>query len=291
VIVTVPATSANMGPGFDVLGVAVDLPFIFSTGDHQDDLLLARGSNPVTVAYRAAGGQAPEDSLFWRSPIPPGKGLGFSGAARVAGAFAAALERGLDETEARQTAFEVASQLEGHPDNAAPSAFGGFCVSSGSHAIRVPLAESLLTLQLVAWTPTQTTSTKSSRSKLAETVQLTDAVFNLGRCALLVAALATGRLDVLREATMDRLHQAQRLELRADSRQAMETLLGHTAVLAAWLSGSGPTVVALIDRADAQVAESLHPLDGQVRIVALAAEGARVGCPVYRCDATVLPSG
>jgi homoserine kinase len=287
VIVTVPATSANLGPGFDVLGLAVELPFIFSTGDLQDDLLLARGSNPVTVAYREAGGQAPEDSLFWRSPIPPGMGLGFSGAARVAGAFAASLERGLSEAEARQRSFEVATKLEGHPDNAAPSAFGGFCVSASRHTVRVPLSDSLRSAKLIAWTPGKTTSTKSSRSKLPEVVERADAVFNLGHCSLLVAALAAGRLDLLREATQDRLHQTQRLESREDSQRALDVLLANPATLCAWLSGSGPTVAALVAAEAVHVADDLADLSGQTRVLSIAEGGAAIGCPAYRHEAVV----
>lgn len=267
--VRAPATSANMGPGLDALGVAVALPFYFAVGGDLEDMLTARVGHPAVTAYRMAGGRAEETELFWRSPIPPGRGLGFSGAARVAGAYAGLREVGRPVGEAVDGAFRIATELEGHPDNAAPSAYGGVCVAVG-HDV-VTLAGALSGLRICAWSPDRGTRTRESRQALGDTVDLNDAVFNIGRAALLVAALAEGRHDVLREATRDRLHQPSRLAARPDSAEALRCLLDDDRVVAAWLSGSGPSVAALVP-ADFDPA-TLTVAEGRVRVLEIERDG------------------
>jgi homoserine kinase len=243
-IVSAPASSANLGPGFDCLALALGgLPFLASdrtqleVGWHE-----AERTHPARAAFVAAGGD-PESPLWWSSRIPPGRGLGYSGAARVAGAFLAARRAGLGHGTAREVAASVATQLEGHPDNAAASARGGFCVSAAGHTVRLDPPAGV---EVLVWSPSASTSTDASRRRLPETVTLADAAFSGARAALWVAAVATGDLSVLRTACEDRLHQSVRLANRADSAAALGTLLGEPEVLAAWLSGSGPTVAALV---------------------------------------------
>lgn len=272
--VTAPATSANLGPGFDAVGLALALPFDFAVGGENEDMLMARGSHPATIAYRAAGGAAADDELFWRSPIPPGRGLGFSGAARVAGAFAATIERGDAGADARDRAFAVASELEGHPDNAAPSAYGGLCVALGERGIRVPLAPEIARLRVWVWSPDTTTATKASRSVLPSEVSFDDAVRTAGGAATLVAALSTGALDVLRNATADVLHQPGRLLARPDSAAALAVVSEWPGVLCAWLSGSGPSVAAFASpEATPPPADRLP--EGRVRVLTIADHGVR----------------
>ncbi len=268
--VTVPGSSANLGPGFDALGLAVALPFVFAVNDDDDDLLTCEATHPAAVAYAAAGGTSTR--LAWRSPIPPGRGLGFSGAARVAGALAGVLETDADSAAVRQRALTIASRLEQHPDNAAASLLGGLVVAAAGHAIRVPMA---LDVRLVVWWPESETSTRSARAALPERVPFVDAVHNVGRTALLIAALVTGTIDVLADATDDRLHTASRLA-RSPASAAALARLADTDVLATWLSGSGPTVAALVlpDRAE-RVAESLSG-EGNVRVLDIDLHGARV---------------
>jgi homoserine kinase len=102
-------------------------------------------------------------------------------------------------------------------------------------------------LAVLTWSPVSETSTDASRAALPETVTLGDAAFSIARTALWVAALTTGRLELLREASRDRVHQPTRLLARPDTAEVVEAMLGSPEVLAAWLSGSGPTVAALID--------------------------------------------
>lgn len=259
--VTAPASSANMGAGFDTLGLALDLPFEVVVDDEPGPgFLRAEPGHPAAVAHVGAGG---DGELWWRSPIPPGRGLGFSGAAAVAGAFAACGD--VDR------AFEVAAGLEGHPDNAAPSAHGGFCVSAGGVVIRLAVPAGLET---VAWWPDSTTSTKASRAALPGSVPFADATFNVGRAALLVAAMATGRFDALATGVEDRLHQDARFGLMPDS-GARAGAMRAAGALAVWLSGSGPTVVALVESGAARRVVEAVEGGGHVRRLGIAVDGVR----------------
>ena len=285
-IVTAPASSANCGPGFDALALAVDLPFKFAVGRaaegqrSEGDLLRCEPSHPAAVAYREAGGV--EDDLWWRSPIPPGRGLGFSGAARVAGALAGAVEAsGADSPEIRERALDVAARLERHPENAAASMLGGFVVAAGGHAVRIPA--DLGELRLLLWWPSAETSTRAARRLLPDQVAFDDAVFNVGRAALLVGAVAAGRFDLLGDATEDRLHTDLRLAANPVSKPVLDEWRADPAVLAAWLSGSGPTVAALVRQGDAEVAEArVESHEATTRVVAPARSGAVVECPKSR---------
>lgn len=273
-IVTAPGSSANLGPGFDCLAVAVDLPFLLSDVEPGGDGFHEAGTtHPAAVAYLAAGGS--DRPLWWRSPIPPGRGLGFSGAARVAGAFLGRLERGDADDDARGRAFEVAAELEGHAENAAASAFGDFVVVAGGRAtsLRFPSGT-----DLVVWSPPSSTSTAASRRALPTRVPLEDAVANVGAAASWVAAVATGDLGALRAASADRLHQPTRLEARPDVAAVFDELSQRHDVLAVWLSGSGPSVAALVESAVAPVAAaSIAVADGcSVRVLGVDRLGVRV---------------
>lgn len=267
--ITVPASSANLGPGFDALGLALSLPFDVSVGAADDAMLPADERHPLTVAYRAAGGTRP---LWWRSPIPPGRGLGFSGAARVAGAFGGFLDAGLDEAEARSRALALAGELEHHPDNAGASMLGGLVVSAGGRSVRVPLG---LDVKVVAWWPPTETSTERSRAALPETVSFDDAVFNIGRSSLLVAALASGDLAAIAVGVGDRLHTDRRLARLPESADALERLR-RSGSIASWLSGSGPTVAALVHPGDADRVSSVLPAGGITRVLDVDGAGARI---------------
>lgn len=299
--VIAPASTANLGPGFDTLGLALDLPFELITADSLGDDARVRtaespgdGTNrgardylrveeghPAQVAYHFAGGD-PELELLWRSPIPPGRGLGFSGAARVAGAFLAQILRATDTSDpairraAADIAFSVATQLEGHPDNAAASAFGGFCVAD-REAVRVEFPGDLADhLAVIAWSPQGGTSTRSARAKLAESVPLVVASRSIAGSSLWVAAVATGRLDLLRAACVDQLHQPQRLASRADSAEVLDWALSERKVIAAWLSGSGPSVAALAYVHDAEELAtdlSQNGPEGVTRVLRIASSG------------------
>ncbi len=204
-------------------------------------MLVAEATHPASVSFVEAGGD-PLSELWWRSPIPPGRGLGFSGAARVAGAFAARRLAGDAPRVARDSAFAIAEQLEGHGDNAAPSTYGGFVVVADG--ITVPMGMPT-GLRVIAWSPASETSTDASRAALPSVVPAADAAFSVARAALWVAAVSQGRPELITEASRDRLHQPARLESRPDAAKVIEAFRATEGVFGAWLSGSGPTVAAL----------------------------------------------
>ncbi|MDP4735750.1 MAG: hypothetical protein NWR84_03285, partial [Ilumatobacteraceae bacterium] len=230
-------------------------------------------NHPLTVAFRHCGGK---QDLWVRSQMPMGKGLGFSGAARVAGCVLAHAEKNGTEKklfdEAKLEILRTASELEGHPDNAAASMFGGFVASVDGFAVRIPTP---LDPAIIVWVPQQQTSTKESRTKLPAEIKFEDAVFNVGRTALLVAALAAGDVRALSIATSDRLHQDLRFTKAPDSKLALNAAVDAGA-WCAWLSGSGPTIAAMVDRDSSQrIADALPP-NGAKMVLTIAQSGAEL---------------
>ncbi len=261
--IRVPASSANMGPAFDALGMALTLYLDVSVGDGEP----APETHPAVRAFRHAGGTGP---ISVRAGFPGGRGLGYSGAARVAGLLAAHLQSGRGLFESREEVLAQATDLEGHPDNAAASLIGGVVASAGGHSTRVPLA---IEPAVVIWVPERETATKESRRRLVSAVPFDDAAFNIARTALLVAALAAGDSAALRVATEDRLHQGTRLARVPDSRAAMRAALDAGA-WCAWLSGSGPSVAALADPGDAERIAAALPSPGRAIVLRIDDEGA-----------------
>ena len=271
-LVRVPASSANLGAGFDVLGLALDLHAEVGPGEPPDGARVAEETHPATVAFRALGG---EGDLWVRTSIPMGRGLGFSGSVRIGGAAAAIVQRdgNLDDVDLRADVLRVAGDLEGHLDNVAPSLEGGVVVAAGEHVHRVPLA---FDPAIVVWvSDVATTSTDQSRTTLPDSVPMADAVFNLGRVALFVAACASGDPGALRIAVEDRLHQPTRLAAVPDSAEAIEAAFDAGA-WAAWLSGSGPTVAAMCEPSAAIDIAAALPDTGHTKVLRIDHEGATV---------------
>lgn len=261
--IRVPASSANLGAGFDVLGMAVDryLEVDFAEeGVGSDDHLTMR-------VFRQFGGTG---GLAIRSTIPPARGLGFSGAARVAGLLAAAVQKGTSIEECRRWLFLEATELEGHPDNVAPSVFGGVTVAVGERVVKVPLG---VQATVLLWIPDTLSGTKESRGKLPTEVSMQDAVFNLGRASLLVAALTTGDTELLAEATEDRLHQEVRLQSLPETAAAIDAATDAGA-WCSWLSGSGPTAAALCEPSKAEEIAAAMPPGAEVSISHIDMRGA-----------------
>lgn len=276
--IRVPASSANMGAGFDVLGMALTLHALVGCGEPPAAATVADERHPATIAFRRLGGDGP---LWVRSPIPMGRGMGYSGAVRVGGAAAAivqasgrdALGDGDPASGELDEIMAVCTDLEGHGDNAAASLYGGVVVVADRVARRVPLA---VDPAVVVWVPdSATTSTDSSRVALQPTVSRSDAVFNLGRLGVLVAALATGDTSILRLATDDRLHQAERLTAVPESAAARAAALDAGA-WAAWLSGSGPSIAAICEAGRAHEISDALPDGGHVKLLHVDHEGATV---------------
>jgi homoserine kinase len=272
--IRVPASSANLGAGFDVLGMALSIHADVGLGEPPSGAHAVDDRHPATIAFRRLDGDGP---LWVRSSIPMGRGLGYSGAVRVGGAAAAIVQRdGVDAIRshaARSAVLRIGGELEGHLDNIAPSLFGGVVAVAGDRVQPVPVA---LDPAIVVWiSNVATTSTDRSRAALPEVVTREDAVFNLGRVATFVAACASGDRAALRTAVEDRLHQPQRLAEVPDSAAAIESAF-EAGAWAAWLSGSGPTVAAMCDTRHAEEIAAALPETGHTKLLRIDHAGAVV---------------
>lgn len=261
--VRVPATSANLGPGFDTLGLALAFAdeIIVSTKPEPGIVVHVTGigegelptdeNNLIAVAvlhvYQKLGRDAPGIEIHAHNRIPHGRGLGSSGCAIVAGVMIAAALLSRDETAPieldEDALLGLATDLEGHPDNVAPALFGGLTIAwtnaGHPHFKRLMVHRGISPLALV---PKTTMSTALARSLQPEQVPHEDAVFNLSRSALLIAAL-TQSPELLFEATEDRLHQNYRGDAMPETRDLIQAL--RSARHAAVVSGAGPSVLVL----------------------------------------------
>jgi len=285
VVVRVPATIANLGPGFDALGLALawhnevrverasEGLSISATGPGAETLPRDE-TNLVAMALSSImGDEGVSLSVNQLMAIPNGRGFGSSAAAVVAGLVAG---RALRESgESDEELLEKAVGFEGHADNVAPCLLGGITVSTAAHTMHLEPPPSMRLLVCVA---SQPMATGAARAALPDEVPRTDAVANVGRAALLVAALSEGRPDVLMDATEDRLHQPARFELMPDSGALVRAL--RSKGMAAFLSGAGPSVAALVDANVAgeavKTAREVAPDGWEVRLESFDTEGARV---------------
>ncbi len=288
--VSVPATSANLGPGFDSLGLALDLRDVLTgevigagleidvVGEGADGVPRDE-SHLVVRAMRAAfaemGVELPGLRLHCENVIPHARGLGSSSAAIVGGiALARALvENGgllLDE----DAGFRLAARLEGHPDNVGPAWYGGFviCGREADSFYAVPSAVDPR-VGAVVLVPPYPLSTEVARGLLPETVPHADAASNAGRAALLVAALA-GAPEHLHVATRDLLHQDYRRPAMAESLALIDALRGDG--VAAVVSGAGPTVLAFCGSDEAGAIARRAPIGWTAYPIHLDPEGVRV---------------
>jgi homoserine kinase len=257
--VRVPATSANLGPGFDTLGLALGLyddvvVRVADAGLHIDIAgegaeTLPRDENHLLVrslrtAFDLLGGQPRGLEIVCANRIPHGRGLGSSSAAICAGVMAARAVTTGGEARLDDTALlELATEIEGHPDNVAACLLGGFTLAwtdaGAARALRLDPAQSLVP---VVFVPAKPLLTKTARGLLPRTVPHVDAAFNAGRAALLVEAL-TRRPELLLAATEDRLHQEYRAPAMTESADLVNRLRADG--VPAVISGAGPTVLAL----------------------------------------------
>jgi homoserine kinase len=254
-------------------------------GEDADAASLPRdGSNLVVVgvetAFRSLDQPAPELSYRCANEIPYARGFGSSSAGIVGGLLAGFALAGVDADEA--TVLGLAADLDGHPDNVAPALKGGCCI--GIHADsrwvtdRISLPEEL---KLVLYVPDEEGPTREARALLPAEVTRADAVFNVGRAAMLVNALSTGRLELLRYATDDRLHQPARSAVYPATSSIIRAALAGGAH-GAFLSGAGPSIVALATGREMTVsyemaeAARLHGLSGRVIVTEPSQRGAYV---------------
>lgn len=258
--VTVPATSANMGSGYDSIGIALDLYNIitFEESDRIDISDVSGAAIPTdetNLIYQCAkkvydicgkalsGLKITEDCA-----IPQTRGLGSSSACTVAGILGANALLGspLDQ----QSMIDLAASIEGHPDNSTPAILGGFCVALLEYgkvwSVRVPMNGKI---DFITFIPAFELSTEKARGVLPQQIAHHDAVFNLARAALLAGSLTTGKLENIGVAVGDCLHQPYRFDLIPDGRDIVHAAKGLGA-LGAYISGAGPSIIAVVDAND-----------------------------------------
>jgi homoserine kinase len=278
--VRVPASSANLGPGFDVLAAALSLHMeleVEETGEFSvqagDKHLPPDESN---LCVRGFADLHPTEGVsFTISPaIPLAAGLGSSGAAIVAGLVAA--DHMYELALTREEIFERATRIEGHPDNVAAALYGGFVICADGEVTTI---EPPSGLEAIAVTPSEPVSTSAARAALPHEVPLPDAVFNLARVSLLSLGLARGDLATIARGLEDRLHQSRRESLYPKSMELVQRAK-ELGALGGTISGAGPTVLlwvyfedtgALTDR----LREELEGW-GEIRRLHFVAQGADV---------------
>ncbi|MEX1295964.1 MAG: homoserine kinase [Candidatus Limnocylindrales bacterium] len=303
VTVDVPATTANLGAGFDALALALDLSTIIELaavppeatpafhvdvrGEGAGHLPTGRRNRFISALIEGLEDAGVEASgCGWHvrmdNHIPVTRGLGSSASATVAALVAA--DALLDGALGPERILELAALSEGHPDNAAAAVYGGLCVvatvAGDPRAIRIEPPAGLLAALYI---PDKHLSTAAMRAALPERVPFADAVHNIGAAALAVAALSEGRMDLLAAGTVDRLHEPYRAVAYPELPELVEAALAAGAQ-GACLSGAGPTVIAFSDdvAAAATIAAAMERraqalgLAGRAAVQAARAEGARV---------------
>lgn len=246
-LVRVPASSANLGPGYDALAAAMAMhleleveesaEFSFDTGG----LDVSTGRDNLIV--RAFESLRPADGIAFRlrSEIPLARGLGSSSAAIVAGLYAA--DHLYELALTKEEMLARATEIEGHPDNVAAAIYGGFVVcGSGAEGPTAARFDSPEGLEGIVVIPPDEVSTERAREAIPAEVPLSDAVANVSAAAMLVLGLRSADLDLLARGLEDRIHQPRRRELYPRSMEIVDAARGMGA-LGATISGAGPTVL------------------------------------------------
>lgn len=277
VTVSVPATSANLGPGFDALGLALNLHNTIKLSRAEKGIIVevqGEGAgwlprNETNTIVKAAQrifdqvGERPAGLRFSLSNrVPPGSGMGSSAAALVGGAVAAnAL---LDDPLSRDDVLRIAVEMEGHPDNACAAMLGGLVVSSfgDSELLYRRVAVPRLTVAIAL--PDVHALTEELRALLPKTVPLKDAAANIGRAALVVQALAEADYDLLGAAMRDLLHEPYRKKAIPGYEQAVKAAY-EAGAAAVTISGAGPSLIAFGPENHAQIGAAMaHALEEAV---------------------------
>ncbi len=293
--IRVPATTANLGPGFDCLGLALNWWNTIEVETAARGLCIECNCPPgvdlprnrhnlviygMDAVYRMARQKRPPLRVHLTTHIPIARGLGSSSAAIVGGMMAAnAL---LGNPFRRDQLVTAATRIEGHPDNVAPALLGGLMVAAmdGKQVTiaRFPVPR---VLRCVLFVPNITLLTKKSRGILPKRIPRADAIYNASRVALWIAALRERRWEWLEVATEDRLHQPYRARL-VPNMYALFNAARQAGARGVALSGAGPSIIAFTDRNAAEIAQAMEcaaargGLPGETRVVTASAQGARV---------------
>lgn len=292
--VRVPATTANLGPGFDALGMALGLYNEVELALADETTVAISGEGEATLprddrhlilsSARKLAEEAGKSVAGWRlsqvNRIPLARGMGSSSAAIVGGLVAAneLLQTGLS----REGLLDLAARIEGHPDNVAPAIYGGLTVCCANEALCcLPLPAPCLRVILAV--PDFEVSTEAARKVMPQEIPHSDGVFNTMHVAMVVASLASGRYDLLGCGMRDKLHQPYRAHLVPGFAQVIEAALQAGAYAAA-LSGSGPTMAAFADTHEDAIAAAMCQaflsagVQCKTLVVPVDAEGAVIVC-------------
>lgn len=257
--VTAPATAANLGPGFDTLGMALDFGNELELEEAEQESVVIEGEGADTLprtaghltlqaarkVYELCGRTAPALALRQVNRIPLARGLGSSAAAVVGGLVAA--NRLLGGALGREDVLDIAAALEGHPDNAAPCLLGGLVAVAGQQdKVLVTSLTVNPPWEFVLAVPDLMVHTETARRRMPAQVALGDAVFTLSRLAVLIGGLAGGDRKAISAGLEDRIHQPVRGQSIPGFVQVREAAIAAGA-LGAVISGSGPTVLAVVD--------------------------------------------
>ncbi|EMD17488.1 homoserine kinase [Eggerthia catenaformis OT 569 = DSM 20559] len=259
--IRVPATSANLGPGFDAAGLAVTLYNTFVFELLEEEKLEIKGcpaqfANENNMTYQAFLQAAGHIGLSFKGlqittsgDVPYTRGLGSSSTCIVAGIVGAYAF--LDRQEERQDILNLATAIEGHPDNVAPAIFGGMTVSVMKEnqvtTLNIPVKHDYRYIALI---PPFTLSTEKARAVLPDKVSRSDAITNVSHLALMVASIINGYDEGLKLGFKDKLHQPYRGKLIENYFPIMEVLEKDPHIIGAYLSGAGPTIMAIIKADD-----------------------------------------
>lgn len=257
--VKVPATSANLGSGFDTLGIALDLYNTFSFEEIDEGLEIngcdndyANENNLVYISmletFKKIGYGAKGIKIDLNTDIPIARGLGSSAACILGGVIGA--NEIAKASLSKEEILEIATKIEGHPDNIAPALFGGLVASvtedENIYYNKINIASGI---KFVALVPDFTLSTSEAREVLPSNINYKDSIYNVGRVSLLLSALSNGRFDLLKVSLMDKLHEPYRKKLihKGDEIINKSYELG---ALGVYISGAGPTIMTIIEDDD-----------------------------------------
>lgn len=292
--IQVPATSANLGSGFDSLGIALELynQVWMEESDCieiscKDNVIVPTDENNLIfwaakLVYEKCGRKLPGLKIVQLNTIPMARGLGSSSACIVAGILGA--NRLLGSPLSQQDLINLAAKIEGHPDNTTPAIAGGLAASAIEagrvYSVSVPVSEKI---RFALFIPPFELKTEKARAVLPQEYARNDAVYNLSRSALMAASLFSGKLENLRVAVQDKIHQPYRMGLidHVDDVFRISYELGS---LGTYISGAGPTIISMIDAADTEIfakyaanhLKEKEITDWQIKILNTDSQGAKI---------------
>ncbi len=258
--IQIPATSANLGAGFDALGLA--LTFYNYVEMEESDRIDIKSSDGLDIPtdeknliyisakdlFNVCGKKLDGLKLRQTNSIPMARGLGSSSACIIAGLVGA--NKMLGDPLTKDDLVDLSAQIEGHPDNTAPALLGGIVTAVfDGRKVHWVKQEVFTKLKFVAVIPDFELKTEQARACLPKEIAHKDAVYNLSRAALFSASLLTGKFENLRTAVDDKLHQPYRMELIPHCREVFDIAYTHGAY-GAYISGAGPTIMAIVDESN-----------------------------------------